>query len=64
LRPGWEISLSELVDFLEKKGVARFKLPEFLQILPDLPRVPTGQKIDRKELCRRARELNQRGKTS
>lgn len=58
LRRGWEISLSELVDFLEKKGVARFKLPEFLEILPDLPRVPTGQKVDRKELFRRARELN------
>ena len=64
LRPGWEISLSELVDFLKKKEVARFKLPEFLEILPDLPRVPTGQKVDRKELFRRARELNQRGKIS
>jgi non-ribosomal peptide synthetase component E (peptide arylation enzyme) len=55
LRPDHEISLSEMTDFLSKAGLAQFKLPELLEVLPDLPRVPTEQKVNRKELVRIAR---------
>jgi acyl-CoA synthetase (AMP-forming)/AMP-acid ligase II len=55
LRPGHQISLSEMTDFLRKAGLAQFKLPEMLEILPDLPKVPTEQKVDRKELVRIAK---------
>jgi 2,3-dihydroxybenzoate-AMP ligase len=37
LRPGATIDLSQLVDFLGESGIARFKLPERLEFLPELP---------------------------
>jgi 2,3-dihydroxybenzoate-AMP ligase len=37
LRPGRALSLDDLVAFLADKGLARFKLPERLELLDDLP---------------------------
>jgi 2,3-dihydroxybenzoate-AMP ligase len=37
LRPGHTVELAELIDFLQASGIARFKLPERLEFLPELP---------------------------
>jgi acyl-CoA synthetase (AMP-forming)/AMP-acid ligase II len=47
-RPGEQITLAEVVDFLRDK-IATYKLPERLEILAVLPRTPTG-KIPRHQL--------------
>jgi len=49
LREGKTLSLPELVAFLETKQIARFKLPERLEILPELPTSGFG-KISKKDL--------------
>jgi len=36
-------TLDELVAFLLDKGVARFKLPERLELWPELPMNPSGK---------------------
>ena len=41
-RAGESMTLEELVAFLRDK-IARYKLPEFLHLLEDLPRTPTGK---------------------
>jgi len=43
LRPDGDLSLPEIVAFLEAKGVAKFKSPEALHIWPDLPTTPSGK---------------------
>jgi acyl-CoA synthetase len=42
-RPGQSVTLSELTEFLLDKGVARFKLPERLEVWPSLPSNPSGK---------------------
>ncbi len=42
-RPGRSVSLPDLTDFLLAKGVARFKLPERLEVWPSLPTNPSGK---------------------
>ena len=42
-KPGCELSLSELTAFLAEKGIARFKLPERLEVWPSLPTTPSGK---------------------
>lgn len=42
-RPGQNVTLPELTKFLLAKGVARFKLPERLEIWPNLPSNPSGK---------------------
>jgi len=42
-RAGRSVTLAELTDFLLAKGVARFKLPERLEIWPSLPANPSGK---------------------
>jgi 2,3-dihydroxybenzoate-AMP ligase len=37
LREGRSLTLDELVAFLADKGLARFKLPERLELVDDLP---------------------------
>jgi 2,3-dihydroxybenzoate-AMP ligase len=37
LRAGCTLSLDELIEFLAGKGLARFKLPERLEIMDDFP---------------------------
>jgi acyl-CoA synthetase len=42
-RPGRTLTLPELVEFLVGKGVAKFKLPERLEVWPALPSTPSGK---------------------
>jgi len=49
LRPGAALSLNGLVDFLMHKEIAKFKLPERLEILADFP-VSTFGKVSKKAL--------------
>jgi non-ribosomal peptide synthetase component E (peptide arylation enzyme) len=44
------VTLDELVSFLKEKGLARFKLPERIEIINSLPRVASGYKVDKKKL--------------
>jgi 2,3-dihydroxybenzoate-AMP ligase len=48
-RDGDALTLSELVAFLESRGIARFKLPERLEIVGEFPISPAG-KVLRREL--------------
>ena len=45
-----ELTLEELVSFLQQKDVPSYKLPERLEILDKLPMVAEGQKVDKKLL--------------
>jgi non-ribosomal peptide synthetase component E (peptide arylation enzyme) len=47
---GAPIDLIDIRSFLEKKGLARFKWPERIELVKSLPRVASGYKIDRKKL--------------
>lgn len=49
LREGFELSLDELRAFLEKRNIARFKMPEMLEVVEAFPISPAG-KILRREL--------------
>ncbi|MCV0438359.1 MAG: AMP-binding protein [Hydrogenophaga sp.] len=49
LKPGHELHLKELVGFLLTKEIAKFKLPERLEVLPDFP-VSTFGKVSKKAL--------------
>jgi acyl-CoA synthetase len=42
-RDGQRLTLEEITDFLVAKGIARFKLPERLEIWPHLPMNPSGK---------------------
>lgn len=42
-RPDRSVTLAELTEFLLAKGVARFKLPERLELWPSLPSNPSGK---------------------
>ena len=46
----------ELIAFLEQQNIARFKLPERLEVVPEFPLSPVG-KILKRQLRERAREL-------
>jgi 2,3-dihydroxybenzoate-AMP ligase len=37
LQPGATLTLKDLTDFLIDKGIARFKLPERLEVVDDFP---------------------------
>ncbi|MFF8816490.1 class I adenylate-forming enzyme family protein [Leucobacter sp. NPDC015123] len=47
LRPGAELSLDELVEFLRARKIASFKLPERLAVIDALPRNPVGKVLKR-----------------
>ncbi|HJU10697.1 MAG TPA: AMP-binding protein, partial [Candidatus Binataceae bacterium] len=49
LRPKTHLDLAELCGFLEQKRIARFKLPERLELLESLPTTAVG-KISKKDL--------------
>lgn len=58
-RAGSSVTLSEITAFLEQEGVARFKWPEQLEIVDELPRVASGDKVDKPALRERGgRGLN------
>ncbi|MEQ1611705.1 MAG: AMP-binding protein, partial [Hyphomicrobiaceae bacterium] len=43
LKPGQTLTLAEMAAYLEAKGVAKFKLPERLEVWPALPTTPSGK---------------------
>jgi len=49
LRPGRSLALEELTRFLSEKEIAKFKLPERLEILPEFP-LSTFGKVSKKAL--------------
>jgi 2,3-dihydroxybenzoate-AMP ligase len=49
LRPGRQLALAELVDFLKAQEIARFKLPEQLEVVNEFP-VSTFGKVSKKAL--------------
>jgi acyl-CoA synthetase (AMP-forming)/AMP-acid ligase II len=51
LRPGREVTLEELQQHFGARGLARFKWPERLRLVAQLPRNPVG-KVVRSELAR------------
>jgi 2,3-dihydroxybenzoate-AMP ligase len=53
LKPGKRIALSELVDFLRDKEIAKFKLPERLLVCDDFP-VSAFGKVSKKALAEMA----------
>jgi 2,3-dihydroxybenzoate-AMP ligase len=55
LRPGATLTLEELVDFLSRKGIARFKLPERLETMDEFPTTRVG-KVSKQALAARLRE--------
>ncbi len=50
LKPGFELSLNQLVEYLKGKEIAKFKLPERLELLDDFP-VSTFGKVSKKTLA-------------
>lgn len=50
LKRGGSLTLAELVDFLKAKEIAKFKLPERLELLEDFP-VSTFGKVSKKALA-------------
>jgi cyclohexanecarboxylate-CoA ligase len=56
LREGASLTLKELTDFLEQRKLARNYLPERLEVLPNLPKTPSG-KIQKVVLRALAKDL-------
>ncbi|HUZ38946.1 MAG TPA: AMP-binding protein [Streptosporangiaceae bacterium] len=50
LRPGWQLTLADLVAFLAAEEIARHKLPERLVLLNRFPLSPVG-KVSKKDLA-------------
>jgi non-ribosomal peptide synthetase component E (peptide arylation enzyme) len=46
---GTNLELKEIISFLDELGIAKYKLPEDLRIIKELPRNPVG-KVLRREL--------------
>jgi 2,3-dihydroxybenzoate-AMP ligase len=55
LKRGNDLSLEKLVEFLKSKEIAKFKLPERLMIVADLP-VSTFGKVSKKTLAEMAQK--------
>ena len=43
LNPGETLSLEEIQTFMQKNNVAKYKWPERVEIIKQLPRTPTGK---------------------
>ena len=54
-KPGRSLSLDELTAFLKQKGLAKFKLPERLELTDDLPLSKFG-KVAKNVLTKRLAE--------
>ncbi|MDE3130709.1 MAG: acyl--CoA ligase [Acidobacteriota bacterium] len=54
---GHQLALEELMLYLGEQGLTRYKWPEWVELVENLPTGPTG-KVDRKTLRARAAELN------
>jgi 2,3-dihydroxybenzoate-AMP ligase len=53
LKPGLQLALADLVEFLKAKEIAKFKLPERLLVCEDFP-VSTFGKVSKRALAERA----------
>jgi 2,3-dihydroxybenzoate---[aryl-carrier protein] ligase len=51
-RPGTSLTLEELASFLLDQGIARFKLPERVELMDELPMSPFG-KVSKQTLAKR-----------
>lgn len=49
-KPGERLTFEEMVSFLKGKGIAKFKLPERLEIVDALLLVPGGNKVNKRLL--------------
>jgi acyl-CoA synthetase len=58
-RPGHEITLDELIEFLRAQKVATFKLPERLEVVDELPRSAIGKILKRELKSRLLAEASQ-----
>lgn len=47
LRPGTELTLAELQEFMRDRDIASYKIPERLEIVSDLPKGPSGKILKR-----------------
>lgn len=47
--PGVTLEIDDVVSFLESRDMAKYKLPQYLQLMTELPRTPTG-KVRKAEL--------------
>jgi 2,3-dihydroxybenzoate-AMP ligase len=54
--PGARLSLEQLTAFLTELGLAKFKLPERLELVDDFPLSPLG-KVSKKDLAERIRQV-------
>jgi non-ribosomal peptide synthetase component E (peptide arylation enzyme) len=62
LRPGRQLTLDELCAFLVSKSIAKFKLPERLEVVDAFPLTPVG-KVSKKDLRERiADQLRSEGR--
>ncbi len=43
LKTGYQLDFEELVSFLMSEGIARYKLPERLEVIPEMPFSPSGK---------------------
>jgi non-ribosomal peptide synthetase component E (peptide arylation enzyme) len=55
-KAGQEFTFKEMVDFLKSKNIAMFKLPERLEVVPELPTVGDSGKINKETLKKEIRE--------
>ena len=55
LKPGASLSFEAMIGFLEERRMAKQYLPERLEILPEMPRTPSGkiQKYKLREMAQR-----------
>jgi 2,3-dihydroxybenzoate-AMP ligase len=60
---GRSLTLAELIDFLKDREIAKFKLPERLELLPDFP-VSTFGKVSKKALVEMVTEKLERERTA
>ena len=49
-KPGYELTLDDLVSYLRNRQIASYKLPERLELVEKLPLVAEVQKVDKKAL--------------
>jgi 2,3-dihydroxybenzoate-AMP ligase len=47
LRPGRQLALNELLDFLKGQDISRFKMPERLEVVDEFPISPAGKVLRR-----------------
>ena len=52
LKPGEQFTFDDMVDFLKRKKIANFKLPERLEVVDSLPLVGESGKIDKRAMAR------------